>query len=195
MSLLSSGIKPREKLRVQRINCVNNLHQVNLALRVWEEDNNNRYPMAVSVTNHGTMELIDTGNVAACFQSLSNQLVSPKILVCPCDTQCVPATNFTSDFNNSHVSYFLSPDASETYPQMVLDGDDNLAVNDVPVQPGILAITNPATISFTATRHINVGNIGYADGSASEVSTLGLQNALAYATNGTPFATNRLAIP
>jgi prepilin-type processing-associated H-X9-DG protein len=151
--------------------------------------------MSVSITNSGAMELLSTGNVAACFQVMSNQLSTPRILVCPADTEHVPATNFTSDFNNSHISYFLCPDASETFPQMILAGDDNLSVNGVPVKPGILEITNCDEVSFTSARHNHVGNIAFADGSVSEVSSLGFQKALYYATNGTPFATYRLAIP
>ena len=36
------------KRKAQRINCVNNLKQVGLAFRIWEGDNNDKYPMAVS---------------------------------------------------------------------------------------------------------------------------------------------------
>src|SRR5215469_4960931 len=44
------------KRRAQRINCVSNLKQVNLALRIWEGDNNNLYPMAVSTSGGGALE-------------------------------------------------------------------------------------------------------------------------------------------
>jgi competence protein ComGC len=57
--------------RSARVNCVNNLKQVNLAFRIWEGDNTNQYPMAVSVTNGGAMELIETGNVTAVFQVMN----------------------------------------------------------------------------------------------------------------------------
>ena len=36
------------KRKAQRINCVSNLKQVGIAFRLWEGDNNDRYPMAVS---------------------------------------------------------------------------------------------------------------------------------------------------
>ena len=45
------------KRKAQRINCVNNLKEVGLAFRVWEGDNGDQYPMAVS-TNGGAMELV-----------------------------------------------------------------------------------------------------------------------------------------
>jgi prepilin-type processing-associated H-X9-DG protein len=125
--------------------------------------------------------------------SPSNELSLAKILRCPADTN--PSVITDSTGHKIDISYFLCLDASETYPQMILAGDDNLAVNGVPVKPGILEITNCDAVSFTSARHGHVGNIAFADGSVSEVSSLGFQNALQYATNGTPFATNRLAIP
>src|SRR5215469_6033432 len=54
------------------INCVSNLKQVNLSFRIWEGDNNNQYPMAVSVTNGGAMEAVATGDVVTCFICMSN---------------------------------------------------------------------------------------------------------------------------
>ena len=171
------------------------MKQIGLAARIWEGDNNNQYPMSVSVTNGGAKELLAAGDVAGYFRAMSKQLGTPKYLVCPYDTHCVPATNFTTDFNNLHISYFVCLDASETYPQMILMGDDNLAINGVPVKPGILEITNCDTVSWTAERHGGVGNISFADGSAAEESLPGWQTALQYATNGTPFSAVPLAIP
>jgi type II secretory pathway pseudopilin PulG len=181
--------------RVARINCIINLKQVSLSFRIWEGDNNNKYPMAVSVTNGGAMELIATGNVVDCFQVMSNELSSPKILICPADREHIPATNWTMDFNNSHISYFLNLDASEAYPQELLSGDDNLAVNDVPAKSGLLLISTNIAISWTAERHVHVGNLSFADGSIAEESSAGLRNASRMSVEGTPIATNRIVIP
>jgi len=82
------------------------------------------------------MELVATGNVAACFQVMSNELSTPKILLCPEDTRRTYATNFSTGFSGANISYFLNPDAVETYPQMILDGDDNLLVDGKPVSAG-----------------------------------------------------------
>jgi len=49
--------------RIPRLACVNNLRQIGIAYRLWEGDNNGKYPMAVSVTNGGAMELVVTGNI------------------------------------------------------------------------------------------------------------------------------------
>src|ERR1700722_20686679 len=59
------------KRRAQRINCVSNIKQVNLALRIWEGDNNNLYPMAVSTSAGGAQEHISctANNNSGAYQS------------------------------------------------------------------------------------------------------------------------------
>jgi len=181
-----------------RIYCLNNLKQIGLAYRIWEVDHGYKYPMEVAVTNGGAMELIAAGNVAACFQVMSNELCTPRILVCPADTKRIAATNFTTDFNNSKISYFVGLDAADTQPQTLLSGDDNFAVDDVPVKSGLLQIITNSPITWTGARHKFAGNIGFADGSVQQVSskvgqinTKGLQTVF----QETGVATNRLAIP
>jgi hypothetical protein len=183
---LSATNSPR-----QHIFCISNLKQVGLAFRLWEGDNNNKYPMAVSVTNGGAMELVSTGNVSACFKAMSNELNTPKILLCPEDTRRTYATNFSTGFSGANISYFVNPDAVETHPQMILVGDDNLLVDGKPVQPGILNLRPGTAIAWTKDRHHGAANLGMADGSAQQVTTGGLQKAL----QQTGVATNRLAIP
>jgi len=180
--------------RASRINCVSNLKQVNLSLRIWAGDNNNQYPMSVSITNGGGMEAINAGNPDRCFQVISNEICTTMIFVCPCDPDRTFATNF-DELNGSHISYFLSVDARETYPQMILDGDDNFAVNGKPVNSGILDLSSNPGIAWSGNRHRYVGNIGLADGSVEQQSLTGLQNTIQYSTNGTPFPTCRIAIP
>jgi prepilin-type processing-associated H-X9-DG protein len=178
-----------------RTKCVDNLKQITLNCRDWEADNNNKYPMAVSVTNGGAMETAVAGDVAHCFQVMSNELKLPKYLICPADRKHVPATNWTTDFDNFHISYFINPNADEMYPQEVLMGDDNLAVNGLPVKSGLLVLATNASISWAAGRHGRVNNISFADGSISGESSSGLRAAFQLAVPGTPIATNRLAIP
>jgi prepilin-type processing-associated H-X9-DG protein len=173
-----------------RIACVSNLKQIGIAYRLWEGDHGDKYPMAVSVTNGGAMELIATGNVAAGYLVMSNELSTPKILRCPADIHRVWATNFSTGFDNSHISYFVGLDAAETEPQMCLSGDDNFAIGGVPVKSGVLQLLTNAPVTWTKTRHKFVGNIGMADGSVQQVTTDGLQKALQQA--GTM---NRLLIP
>lgn len=181
------------KAKAQRINCVSNLKQIGVAFRLWE-GNGDKYPMAVSVTNGGTMELIAPGKAYVLWQTLSNQLSFPKFLWCPADAKTAPATNFSTGFGDANISYFVNPDAAESYPQMILDGDDNLLVDGKPVQPGILNLWTNQTVAWTKDRHHGVGNIGMADGSAQQVTSEGLRQAN-LVTLGTNSATGRLLIP
>jgi type II secretory pathway pseudopilin PulG len=190
--------------KCQKISCRDNLLQIDLAYRVWAGDNGDKYPMQTSVTNGGTMELVNGNNAWINFAVMSNELSTPKILICPEDQSKTFATNFTTDFNNSHVSYFVGLDADEDHPQMFLSGDDNFEIGGVPVKSGLLELTTKSDVAWTSSRHFFAkahfwtlthlkpfGNIGLADGSVQQLDNSGLTNLL----QQTGLATNRLAIP
>jgi competence protein ComGC len=182
----------REGNRDRGINCVSNLKQVDLSFRIWEGDNDNKYPMVVSVTNGGAMETMSKGDVVDCFFVMSNELSTPKILICPADVNRVPATNFMTDFDSSHISYFVGVDVTNEDPaQRVLCGDDNFVINGSPIKSGLVEYPTNVSIAWGSDRHKLVGNIGLADGSVLELSISGLQTA--FLQSG--LATNRLAIP
>jgi prepilin-type processing-associated H-X9-DG protein len=174
-----------------KINCVNNLKMVGLAFRIWEGDNGDKYPMQISVTNGGAMELALAGNISAIYLVMSNELSSPKVLICPQDAARHYATNFMTDLNHQTISYFVGLEADDKYPQMILSGDDNLDVNGVRVRPGILNLSTNASVGWTKERHGRAGNIGLVDGSVASVTVRGLQSVLV----NTGTATNRLVIP
>src|SRR5271156_207608 len=69
------------KRKAQRINCVNNLKEMGLAFRVWEGDNSDHYPMAVSTASGGAMEqtaqagaTVTAGSFLFNFIIMSNEL-------------------------------------------------------------------------------------------------------------------------
>src|SRR5580700_1280657 len=85
----------KAKAKAVRINCVNNMKQVGLAFRMWSDDNNNNYPQAyagnplyplVNYSASGT-SWPASGNAVpyqyTVFESMSNELSTPKICVCP----------------------------------------------------------------------------------------------------------------
>jgi prepilin-type N-terminal cleavage/methylation domain-containing protein len=173
-----------------RIYCVNNLKEIGLAFRVWEGDKGNKSPMEISATNVDAMKLITTGKAYVFWQMMSNELSTPIILHCLADTERVAATNFTTGFSDANISYFFNLDGNEASPQMILTGDDNLAVNDVPARTGILTLSTNSTVAWTSARHKFVGNIGIADGSVQQVTTHGLFSAISNAA-----APSRFVIP
>ena len=178
--------------KAPRIVCVNNLRQICLAYRIWEGDNGDKYPMGVSVTNGGSMELVATGNVVQSFLVMTNELSTPKILFCPADTTRTMANSFASPVGNSNISYFVGVDVTnDINPQMILSGDDNFEIRGVPVKSGLLELPTNAPVVWTAARHKLAGNIGLADGSVQEVTQYGLQQAF----QQTGLATNHFALP
>ena len=59
---------PHRARTAWRIRCVNNLKQASLAARIWEGDHGGQYPMAVSTTNGGAMELATAGMPSLLFK-------------------------------------------------------------------------------------------------------------------------------
>jgi prepilin-type N-terminal cleavage/methylation domain-containing protein len=155
------------KRKAQRINCVNNLKEDGLAFRVWEGDNNDRYPMAVSTSQGGAQEYVGQGNSIAparglnpgmVFMVMSNEVSTPKVLYCTSDNwHTQAATNWNpADVLGSiawppaaqaaagKISYFINGDATEADPQAIMMGDENIGnVNT--------AANAPASYGFTQT--------------------------------------------
>jgi competence protein ComGC len=185
------------KKKSSRLGCVSQLKQVGIAFRLWEGDNGDKYPMQVVLTNNETMNRVTNGRAYLLWQTMSNELSTPKILHCPNDKQRTSAMSFSEGFSDANISYFFSLDAAETYPQMILDGDDNLAVDGMRVKPGILNLGTTRAIAWTKERHRGAGGIGMADGSAQQVTSAGLKTAIAASTVGVPTnaVTPRWVIP
>jgi prepilin-type N-terminal cleavage/methylation domain-containing protein len=188
----------------QRINCVNNLKQIGLAYRIWAGDNGDKYPMEISVTNGGTMELMNTPDAWKTFQVMSDELSTPIVIYCPEDsTHAGYATNFGDDLKNK-INYFIGVDATNGSANIFLSGDNNFLLNNSPANHGLVNVASNASLAWDASRHVSVtkqgwffktkvgfGNISLADGSVQSLSNSGLTNML----HQTGLATNRLAIP
>lgn len=194
----------KAKARSSRIGCVNNLKQISLAFKQWSLDSTDRYPTQVSVTNGGTMELIAQGSVFTTFLVMSNELNTPKVLICPGETEekRMTATIFdnrpypgqipyTNDFNTS---YFIGVDAEDAMPQMLLVGDSHFAFGGKRVPPGLLRLGTNSPVSWPRpirTRHEKGGNIGLTDGSVMNCNN----DDFRWLLRNSGDATNRLAIP
>lgn len=102
-----SGLTPEEsaalteaRAKAQRIACVNNLKQLGLAARIWATDNNDVLPPDVL--------------------SMTNEMSTPKVLVCPADEGRQAAADWTV-FSTANLSYqYLAASGSEMEPERVM---------------------------------------------------------------------------
>jgi prepilin-type N-terminal cleavage/methylation domain-containing protein len=101
------------KRKAQKINCTNNIKQVGLAFRIWEGDNNDRYPQAVDSAQGGANQYLAHYNTTApatpvaaqaskaagmVFMVMSNELSTPKILFCPSDNYHTAENGYATNF-------------------------------------------------------------------------------------------------
>jgi hypothetical protein len=155
---------------------------------------------------------------------MSNELATPKVLNCPSDSYSHQiGTNFNQTIYGGNayppvgkqgaigqVSYFVSGDATESDPQMIMAGDENIG-NATTVANGASgnAFTTTAALpqtpakvdsenfstgatpwgtaagawAWTADFHQKNGNLMIADGSVQQVSISALHTAMLNSTN------------
>jgi competence protein ComGC len=180
------------KKRAQSISCVNQLKQCGLAFKIWEGDNNDKMPMGVPEEKGGTLECITGAETYRHFQVMSNELSTPRILVCPADPERTATVSFTR-LRNHNVSYFVDLDAvDDANPQLFLAGDRNV-VGENPPENGILKLVPGQRVNWTSAIHVNQGNLGLADGSVQTATSAMLSTWLK--NSGEPTNTWRISLP
>lgn len=198
------------KERARRIHCTNNLRQIGLGMRTWAIDFNDRYPMQVPASEGGppnqaafSVSPYGADYTYQVFGTLSNELTTPKLLVCPSDER-VAQTNFNmvagssaagAYLANANISFFVGKDAQDSNPLMLLAGDRNIVgqapggslPNPIPgggygnvgaVALGTNFSVGAQTPSWTDKIHRGKGNVLLSDGSAQQLSGSGLRDLL-----------------
>lgn len=192
----------KAKAKANRISCVNNLKNVGLAFRIFSTDNG-AYPWQVPVEQGGMTPpanftaagapLNPTNGPATALSTVSNELSTPKIVVCPSDQREALRTNTwafimlpaQANTRDKMVSYFIGMSASEEDPQSILSGDRNIAgqpfsanSNNPPSKVALAIQNNIAinvnsmkTASWTKQVHTDAGNLLLGDGSVQQVSS------------------------
>jgi prepilin-type processing-associated H-X9-DG protein len=179
------------KRNARTIKCIDNLKRVGLNFVEWANDHGGDFPMQVSTTNGGTMELIGKAGAFVHFQALSSKL-NPQFLFCPADRSKSPAVAWSPSFGNENLSYFVDLDAREGAATNILAGDRDLALDGAPMTPGLLMLSSDSPAGWSGQIHGRFGNLAFADGSVQAYLDAGK---LRQAFQNTGVATNRLVLP
>ena len=197
----------KAKAKAQKIKCTSNLKNVGLGFRIFATDNGDLYPMSVPDAQGGSASAADLRAgvtlVYRHFLSLSNELQTPKIVLCPSDglgrveavnwsTNRIRGANAAQYFGgNSSVSYFVGFEADETLPQSLLSGDRNITNSDrTDISKGIVFLFRMRArrndsppcllLSQVGTKNIHdtAGNVALGDGSVQAFSTSKLREGI-----------------
>ena len=192
------------KSRAQRIKCVSNLKQIGLAMRLWSNDNEAKYPWRVDQSEGGGKPNgTDNAKVHFQFSLASNELVTPKVITCPSDKGRMPSADF-GIIDISNVSYHLGNDADEAKVNNILSSDRSMTGYQVTGQPDntvcYLAsggnFGNNARWDPALCHGANAGNLVLGDGSVHQLTDAGLVQAIrAIRTGETLDGTLRFYVP
>jgi prepilin-type N-terminal cleavage/methylation domain-containing protein len=190
IAILASLLLPAlsvAKKKAKRTSCVSNLKQVGLGIRLYANDNSEKFPWQLTTAEGGSS---DTSDWSDHFRVCSNELSSVNVLVCPVDREKVAAVKWSTLDGDRNVSYFVGTDCIETMPQTIMTGDRN-------VYNGFggldltwnRALGTSIDATWTDKMHENKGNICLADASVQQTTTMQLreqiQTTLIQATNVT----------
>ena len=170
--------------KAQHLTCSNNLKQVGLGIRLWANDQGDKYPWNVDVVKGGARDSDDwTDNFRVC----SNELKATRILLCPLDIRKWPGTNWTTLRGDVNISYFVGKSATDAKTADIVAGDRNVTGGGGGYDPswGVF-LGNSIDAGWDATLHINRGELAMGDGNVHPTSSLQLRDAIAFLlTTGT----------
>jgi prepilin-type N-terminal cleavage/methylation domain-containing protein len=197
----------KAKAKAQRIKCVSNMKNIGLAFRIFATDNNDLFPFDLPASQGGSADAL-TGNPPSGYPNLvwyhfvvlSNELSTPKIVLCPSDSGRTEATTWVTNSarvpagqeafdGNENISYFIGLEAQETQPQSILSGDRNLTnragQGSVEFTYGTSRVgplgtnhNNTVGAGWDKNVHQNSGNAGLGDGSVQQFNGSRLRDAL-----------------
>ena len=196
--------------RSQRVICANNLRQIGNAFHVWGNDYGDIPPYAVSVADGGTKVHPLAVNPWLHFSWVSNELASPRVLLCPSDSGRSAETWSGSPtdgylhptFANNATSYFLSHahgTGKGVWPETFLLGDRNVGGSrrsSGDVFFGQSLDLNDLRVGWwTNGLHGPMGNIFRNDGAVLQLSDPEFRAATAFPQPGKEFALWQFIIP
>ena len=183
IGILTSRLLPaiaKAKPKVYQAQCMSNLRQIGIGFEMFANEHQQTFPMSISTAYGGSKEYAAGGNAFRHFAVLSNDLTTPKLLVCSSDDRT--AADTWNTFDNSHLSFFVGIDAKPNYPNSLLAGDRNISQDSV-VRSNLLQTNYSTSIGWTTNMHNNKGNVLFSGGYVSLLDTPKLQAAFSNVVN------------
>lgn len=193
VSLLAAVGLPRlqaTSIREDRAICQGNLQMISSSLLAWAMDHQDALPWNVPVARGGANQRTLASEQ---WRTLSNHLASPGLFTCPSTPR--PRVARFAEFRDSNLSYTVGSDSELAQPATVVGSDLDiqggqqaicLLVGGAEVQSfyGTYGIRQDyASYRWSATNHVQRGNIITADGSVHAVDNYGLSVVLSKATD------------
>ena len=142
----------RAKSRAHVTQCINNLKQIGVGLRLWANDNDGKFPWQVLVENGGNLLAsvpspdgfqaaaappaepeLAYGEFVDHFRACSNELTTTQILVCPTDKDRTVQDIWGYLSGGENISYYVGLSAKESEPMTLLSGDSTVS-GGIPLQ-------------------------------------------------------------
>jgi type II secretory pathway pseudopilin PulG len=183
----------------EQANCFSNLRQIGHAFQLWANDHGDRNPWLTPWLEGGTAGTPNPLKNNASFQmgSISNELGTPKILVCPADQGVFgkprvtaidfSTTNFsggfsTLGFRDAALSYTIGLHSFFEVPRSILSSDRNIRWsglnNNCFTGVGNASYVTVPVAAWTNSIHVGTGNVLFNDGGVEKSSSSGLQQAI-----------------
>lgn len=169
--------------------CISNLKQVGLAMRMFSNDHEAKFPWEVSTARGGSVEYSNSAEVFRHFVATTNELGSPRVLICPYDLKRGKSADW-KNFGNNNLSYFAGLDADESRPASVLSGDRTLSAEGTNLL-GSVTINRNTDLRVSGSFHNGRISIGLADGSAQQMTEKQFRQMIFYTNE----VAGRLAVP
>lgn len=172
----------KSKAKANGIVCISNLKQIGLGLRMWSDDNGSKYPWQLSPSEGGSRNTAEWVNH---FRTCSNELVTPKILVCPMEKEKKAADNWALISGLENVSYFVGLTAEEAKPHSLVCGDNNIQGGGGGLDPHWnVFLGGSIDAEWDAKIHNERGHILQPDGGVRKLKTFGLRDQISAAISG-----------
>ncbi|MBL9170474.1 MAG: type II secretion system protein [Verrucomicrobiales bacterium] len=170
------------KLKAKNVECSNQLKQIGIGFKLWANDHDDKFPWQLAESKGGSQA---AAVWVQHFRVASNQIATPRILVCPTDREKQPILNWSNLDPEMNFSYFVGTESREPQPQTIVIGDRNVFGGGGGYEPSWNKFLGDSVdAAWEETMHQLRGNLFLADGSVHTTTTLGLREMIAGSLSG-----------